>query len=97
MAAVAKSLYGAKRDMQQQHPETVCRTVMIRTLDYKLVRRTSGENELYDLKKDPKEYENLYHDSWYREQKMELEHRLLDWYLATSDTVPLEEDPRFFK
>ena len=97
MAAVAKSLYGAKRDMQQQHPETVCRTVMIRTLHYKLVRRTSGENELYDLKKDPKEYENLYHDSRYREQKMELEHRLLDWYLATSDTVPLEEDPRFFK
>ena len=95
-AAVARSLYGPKRDMQQERPETVCRTVMVRTLDYKLVRRTSGEHELYDLKRDPAEHRNLYSHEQYREARTELEQRLLDWYLATSDTVPVKEDFRFF-
>lgn len=29
--------------------------------------------------------------------RRELENKLLDWYLHTSDTVPLEEDVRNFK
>lgn len=96
MEAAARNLYGPKREMQQEHPETVCRTVMARSMDYKLVRRTSGEHEFYDLKEDPGETVNRYGDSACREARMELEQALLDWYLKTSDTVPLKEDFRFF-
>ncbi|MGI6570219.1 MAG: sulfatase-like hydrolase/transferase [Caldicoprobacterales bacterium] len=38
-------IYYPKALQQQEHPESVCRTTMIITLNYKLVKRTSGENE----------------------------------------------------
>ncbi|RPF48997.1 choline-sulfatase [Hydrogenoanaerobacterium saccharovorans] len=90
------NVYYPKQRMQQEHPESVCRTTMIRTLEYKLVRRTSGENELYNLCEDPKETQNCYHDESYREIRLELEEKMLDWYQRTSDTVPYREDFRFF-
>ena len=67
---------------------------MIRTMTHKLVRRTYGDHELYDLQKDPRELTNVYGKPEYEVIRLELETRLLDWYLATSDTVPFEEDPR---
>lgn len=95
MAAV-RNTYGPKRDMQQEYPDSVCRTTMMRTLSYKLVRRTNGEHELYDLSKDPEECSNLYFIPEYRDIRIELEGRMLDWYQETSDTVPIKEDFRFF-
>ena len=81
---------------QKEHPESVCRTTMIRTLEYKLIKRTSGDNELYNLKNDPEEKENQYHNPEFAGIKRQLELQMLEWYLRTSDTVPMEEDPRGF-
>ena len=92
-----ENIYYPKLLQQKEHPESVCRSTMIRTLDYKLVKRTSGENELYDLNKDPKEKENRYGDPDYKEIRNRLEMQMLEWYLRTSDTVPTEEDPRAFQ
>lgn len=93
----ATSIYYPKALQQQKHPESVCRTTMIRTLTHKLIKRTSGENELYDLVKDPKELKNLYDDITYMKIRSELEVRMLDWYIKTSDVVPMNDDLRNFK
>ncbi|GMQ61628.1 sulfatase-like hydrolase/transferase [Vallitalea maricola] len=89
--------YYPKRTQQQEHPESVCRTTMIRSLDYKLVRRTNGCNELYDLNKDPKELNNCYNVESYSHIRNQLEMKMLDWYMHTSDVVPMDDDNRGFK
>jgi arylsulfatase A-like enzyme len=91
-----KSIYFPKALQQLDYPESVCRTTMVRTLTHKLVLRTSGENELYDLVKDPRECCNVYGDSGYSAVRAELETQLLQWYIRTADAVPRDEDPRGF-
>jgi choline-sulfatase len=89
------SIYQPKGLQQWEHPESVGRAVMIRTMAHKLVHRSYGDNELYDLKKDPLELDNVYGTADYIPVRKELERRLLEWYVATSDSVPMEEDSRF--
>ena len=87
-------LYYPKIHLQQTHPETVCRAVMLRTADYKLIHRPGEVSELYDLKKDPRELRNLHADAGYAQVRAQLERRLLDWYVRTADAVPFERHPR---
>lgn len=93
---IPKNIYYPKMMQQKEYPESVCRTTMIRSLTHKLVMRTSGENELYDLEKDPKELINVYNDSAYEKIRTNLERQMLIWYIRTADTVPLNEDKRGF-
>ena len=58
--------------------------------DYKLVIRTNGENELYDMLEDPLEYRNLYDDPAYREVRERLKDRMLVWSIHTADVTPYE-------
>ena len=88
------SIYYPKGIQQQEAPETVSRAVMIRTLGHKLIRRPGGVHELYDYSSDPLEQFNVYGHAGYAEVQQELEERLLDWYIHSSDVVPLEPDPR---
>jgi choline-sulfatase len=81
---------------QQDHPESVCRSAMIRTATHKLIRRTSGQHEFYDMQGDTDELNNIYNQSAVRDIQHTLEQRLLDWYLHTSDVVPWAPDPRGF-
>ena len=90
------SIYLPKGKLQQEIPESVCRTTMIRSLNHKLIRRTAGQDELYDLENDPRELENLIDDPGMQETKSDLERAMLDWYMRTSDTVPVGGDPRGF-
>jgi choline-sulfatase len=89
------SIYQPKGLQQWERPESVGRAVMIRTIAHKLVLRSYGDSELYDLKKDPLELENVYGAANYIPVQKDLERRLLEWYIATSDSVPMEEDSRF--
>jgi choline-sulfatase len=91
------TVYYPKVRLQYDHPESIARTAMVRTMAHKLNKRTSGEHELYDLVNDPKELHNQYHNPKYAAVRQELETRLLDWYLNTSDTIPKDYDPRGFK
>ncbi len=91
-----ENIYYPKLLQQQECPESVCRTTMIRTLSHKLIKRSTGENELYDLVNDAKELKNIYFDNAYLEKRQELEGRMLDWYLHTADVVPQNDDPRKF-
>jgi choline-sulfatase len=87
-------VYYPKGRLQQDHPESVCRAVMIRTMTHKLVRRPGGVSELYDLVADPYELDNLWGRPKAAAAQRELERRLLDWFVGTSDAVPHNEDPR---
>ncbi len=91
-----RNIYYPKYLQQKEKPESVGRSVMVRSLDYKLIRRAYGDHELYDLKKDPKELNNVYDEKEYRTVQKEMEYHLLDWYLNTSDVAPFEEDNRTF-
>jgi choline-sulfatase len=91
-----ENIYYPKGLQQQEKPETVCRSTMIRTSDWKLIRRTNGEHELYDMENDPRECSNLYGQDEYEEVIQDLERRMLDWYIHTADVVPVEQDPRGF-
>ncbi|GKX31496.1 arylsulfatase [Vallitalea longa] len=88
--------YYPKIMQQANEPKSVCRSVMMRTLDYKLIRRTEDINELYDLNKDPNEIYNVYEDDRYRSIRSDMENKLIDWYLKTSDTIPFNDDIRGF-
>jgi len=90
------NIYYKKGLQQQEHPDSVCRSVMIRTKEFKLVIRTNWENEFYDLKLDPQELSNQYNSEAYKDIIAGLEDRLLQWYIRTSDTVPFERQPRHF-
>jgi len=80
--------------LQQDRPESVCRATLIRTAAHKLVIRTEGTCELYDLQADPRELENVYGRPEYSGVQQALERRLLEWYLETSDVTPFDENPR---
>ena len=90
------NVFYPKVKLQNEHPETVTRATMIRTLDFKLVDRPGGVSELYDLQKDPRELHNLYGNRSYTTPQEELHRRMLDWYIGTSDVAPKKHDPRGF-
>ena len=77
-------------------PLRTTRATGIRTLDYRLVHRPDGISELYDLKKDPRELNNVYGDRSYAGQRESLHARTLDWYVRTADVAPKQRDPRGF-
>ena len=88
------NLYYPKCKQQQDHPESVCRTAMIRTMGYKLIYRRNSRRELYDLTADPRELCNVYSHPEYEAVQRDLQERLFNWYLETSDVTQMEEDPR---
>ncbi|MFW6308807.1 MAG: sulfatase-like hydrolase/transferase [bacterium] len=89
-------IYYPKVKLQQDEPETVCRSTMIRTTSHKLIYRTKQINELYDLEKDPEELNNVYQNPEYEDIKNKLEKRMLEWYIETSDAPEWYNHPRGF-
>jgi arylsulfatase A-like enzyme len=87
-------IYFPKGQLQQQSPDSVGRTVAVRTLKYKLVYRPTGVNELYEMNSDPQELENRYDDPALAAIQRQLEKQILEWYIDTSDVTPYGEDPR---
>ena len=65
---------------------------MCRTYQYKYVRRLNEQDELYDLEQDPQELHNLIMDPDFKSVLLELKERLLTWYMATGDVVPMKLD-----
>ena len=90
----ANHIYYPKGRLQQDHPDSVGRTVTIRTTGHKLTRRPTGVSELYDFQTDPQELHNRYDDPVYASVQRDLEARLLDWTIQTSDVTPFAQDPR---
>ncbi|HAI11288.1 MAG TPA: sulfatase [Phycisphaerales bacterium] len=87
-------IYYPKTHQQQMQPESICRALMVRTMDYKLIRRNKDISELYDLRNDPTESVNLIDDPIYSDVQSKLSDQLLRWMIDTSDVMPYERDPR---
>lgn len=71
------------------------KAAMCRTQDFKYIRRLYEQDELYDLRNDPQETQNLIADPAYREVLLQLKERMLTWYMETADIVPFETDRRW--
>ena len=68
---------------------------MIRNHEFKYVSRVNDEDELYDLKADPKEMHNVISDQKYENVKLSMERQLLKHLMKTADVVPYKYDNRF--
>ena len=72
----------------QECPDAMARCKMVRTHEWKLVIRETGDNELYHLREDPSETRNLYPTGKYEEVIRDLQERLLIWTLQTDPDRP---------
>lgn len=88
-AAEGKKLSGKQRTYLE-HPESMARTKMVRTREYKLVMRLAGGNELYCLKDDPWELENRWGDPALAEVTRELMQLMIEWCLRTDTDRPYQ-------
>lgn len=70
------------------------KAVMCRTKEYKYTRRHYESDELYDIRKDPKEMNNLIDNPAYGDVLIGLRERMLQWYMETCDVVPMQNDER---
>ena len=89
-----QNIYYEKVRVETDHPGTVLRASMVKTLDYKLVLRPGGQSEFYDLRQDPRELHNVYGDHRYASHQARLSAQLLEWYVLTADVAPQDKDPR---
>lgn len=88
-----EGLYWPRSHLQSKIPEHT-KAVMIRTEQYKYVRRLYEKDELYDLKTDLKELNNVIDEPGMQQVLNELKDRLLTFHLETGDVVPHETDER---
>ncbi|MEM7344122.1 MAG: sulfatase-like hydrolase/transferase [Chloroflexota bacterium] len=82
---MAGTIYFEKGQIAADDPTTVARATMIRTTEWKLIVRSAGKEELYDLQNDPQECHNLIDIPAYGDIQTQLRNQLLRWYLDTSD------------
>jgi len=89
-----QGLYWPRVHLQMADGNEHSKAVMCRTKNYKYVMRLYEQDELYDLKADPKELTNRIDDAALTKVKLELKDRLLRFYLETADVVPHDADKR---
>jgi arylsulfatase A-like enzyme len=87
--------YAKRRDALSGDPDvTLSRCVMIRTEEFQYTHCTNDVDELFDLRTDPDALVNVAEAPEYRGVREHLHARILDWMLETSDTLPLQQEPR---
>ena len=72
-------------------PDAMARAKMIRTDQYKLIMRETGDHELYDLHEDRWELDNRYEDPAVSHIRQDLMAQLIDWMLKTDPDQPWQE------
>ncbi|MNR15857.1 hypothetical protein D3C85_1324160 [compost metagenome] len=83
------SVYCEYYNAQPWHPELPPQCTMVCDGRYKLVRvHSSSAGELYDLERDPAEYDNLYQDPAYMDVKLRMLEMLSDRMAWTVDPLP---------
>jgi arylsulfatase A-like enzyme len=70
------------------------KATMCRTKTHKYVRRLYEQDEYYDLTKDPQELHNEIDNPVYKDDIFDLKEKMLGWYQATCDVVPIKTDMR---
>lgn len=88
------NLYWPRVNLQISEGPEHSKATMLRTKDYKYVKRLYETDELYDLNNDPKELINQINNPKYKEMLIALKERMLTFYQETCDVVPYTEDDR---
>ena len=88
-------LYLPRLSLQWEEGPEHGKAVMVRTKEYKYVRRLYEGDELYDLRDDPGELRNRLDDPRLAGVLAGLKERLLTFYLETGDAVPHKTDRRW--
>ena len=88
-----KDHYYPRLSLQGREDGTHGKAVMLRTKDYKYVRRVEESDEFYDLAKG--ESQNLIGDPAYAGEIAQAKQWMLDWLISTCDVVPTQVDSRF--
>ena len=86
--------YVGKIRLQNERPQTVSRSAMVRTRTHKLIVRPQGQGELYRYATDPQERDNLYGDSSVAAVQADLQQQLLLHYIDTTGIAPFDKDQR---
>ena len=87
-------LYWPRCGLQGEEGPHHSKAVMCRTKDWKYVRRLYDPDELFDLRNDPGELNNLIDEPGCADVLSQLKERLLRFYLETCDVVPFDTDRR---
>ncbi len=87
-------LYWPRLRLQMGEGPEHTKAAMCRTAEHKYVKRFYEQDELYDLRADPRETRNLVDDPAYEDVLASLRERMLHWFMETSDVVPHETDMR---
>ena len=87
-------MYEGKQKLQNEEPNSVSRSSMVRTRTHKLIVRPQGESELYCYEDDQQERNNLYGDHSFAAVQVELQSKLLNQYIATTGIAPFDKDSR---
>lgn len=88
-------LYFPRLSIQSEDDTAQTKATMCRTHDHKYVQRLYEHDELYDLRQDPFELNNVIGDAAYSGVLSELKDLMLRFYLETSDVVRLTPDERW--
>lgn len=72
-----------KQEVYRRFPDSMARTSMARSEFHKIVVRENGENEYYDLRKDPWELQNSWEEAAGSAPCQELLNALSQWHLRT--------------
>lgn len=88
-------LYWPRVGLQSREGPEHTKAVMVRTATHKYVHRLYEPDELYELRSDPGEQHNRIADPALAGELAALRHRLLTFYLETSDVVPFQTDRRW--
>jgi choline-sulfatase len=86
--------YAGKIDLQNDDPQTVSRSSMVRTRTHKLIVRPQGQSELYEYASDPREENNLFGERRVQDVQVRLQMKLLDHYIETTGIAPMDKDQR---
>lgn len=85
---IPSGLYWPRLSLQRSEGPEHSKATMCRTQEYKYVRRLYEQDELYDLKNDPRETYNRIDDPALQAVLAEMKERLLTFYQATCDVTP---------
>ncbi len=70
---------------------------MVRKGDWKLVMDMHGNGELYNIKKDPSEINNLFNSRKHLNKRAEMMQELLKWEIGLNDPIPVPRHRYHFK
>ena len=83
-------VYWPRLSAQNDDRESHGKGVMVRTKEWKFVKRLYEGDELYDLVADSDELRNLAGDPQYASIRNDILNRIALWYMETADVVPYE-------